>query len=240
MSLTVGRHYAHVLFRYAHAGASVVLVINSSLFNCRCALRLRVFTSVAGFCRVRLPFLEAAMNNAVVIVLAVALIAAIGLAVWMYMQKRRTDTLRSDFGPEYERAVHEHHDQREAERELEQRRERVSQLHIQPLPAAERDRFAEQWRSVQAQFVDDPNDATTEADYLVGEVMRARGYPVGDFEQRAADVSVHHPRVVEHYRAAHAIAIRNQRDGAETEDLRQAMVHFRALFEDLLEVEAPT
>jgi hypothetical protein len=180
------------------------------------------------------------MNNAVIIVLAVALIVAIGVAVWMYMQKRRTDTLRSDFGPEYERAVHEHRDQRAAEHELEQRRERFYQLNIQSLPAAERDRFAEQWRSVQAQFVDDPNGATTEADHLVGEVMQARGYPVGDFEQRAADVSVHHPRVVEHDRAAHAIAIRNRRGSADTEDLRQAMVHYRALFEDLLEVEAPT
>lgn len=180
------------------------------------------------------------MDNAVIVVLAVALIAAIGVAVWMYMQKRRTETLRSDFGPEYDRAVHDHRDQREAERELEQRRERVEHLHIQPLPAAERDRFAERWRSVQAQFVDDPNGATSEADHLVGEVMQARGYPVGDFEQRAADVSVNHPHVVEHYRAAHAIALRSRRGSADTEDLRQAMVHYRALFEDLLEVETPT
>src|SRR5881394_3593821 len=179
------------------------------------------------------------MNNAVVIVLAVALIAAIGVAVWMYMQKRRTDTLRSDFGPEYERTVHEHHDQREAERELEQRRERVEQFHIQPLPAAERDRFAEQWRSVQAQFVDDPNGATTEADQLVGEVMQARGYPVGDFERRAADVSVHHPHVVTNYRAAHDIAARNKSGKATTEDLRQAMMHYRSLFEELLETAQP-
>jgi len=180
------------------------------------------------------------MNNPVLVVLVIALIVVIGVAIWLYMQKRRTETLRSDFGPEYDRAVHEHHDRRAAERELEERRERVEQLHIQPLPAAERDRFAERWRSVQAQFVDDPNDATTEVDHLVGEVMQARGYPVGDFEQRAADVSVNHPRVVEHYRAAHAIALRNQRDGAETEDLRQAMVHYRALFEDLLEADAPS
>src|SRR5205823_882293 len=180
-----------------------------------------------------------AMNNPVVIVLAIALIVVIGVAIWLYMQKRRTETLRSDFGPEYDRAVHEHRDQREAERELEQRRERVERLNIQPLPAAERDRFAERWQAVQAQFVDDPNGATREADDLVGRVMETRGYPVGDFEQRAADVSVHHPRVVEHYRAAHVIALRNERGGAETEDLRQAMVHFRALFEDLLEVETP-
>jgi len=179
------------------------------------------------------------MNNAVVIVLAVALIAAIGVAVWLYMQKRRTETLRSDFGPEYDRALHEHRDQREAERELEHRRERVEHLNIQPLPAAERDRFADQWQSVQAQFVDDPNGATRAADELVGRVMETRGYPVGDFEQRAADVSVNHPRVVEHYRAAHAIALRDARGGVETEDLRQAMVHYRALFEDLLEGETP-
>jgi hypothetical protein len=180
------------------------------------------------------------MNNAVIIVLVVALIIVIGVAIWMYLQKRRTDTLRSDFGPEYDRALHEHHDQREAERELEQRRERVAALHIQPLPAAERDRFAEEWRSVQAQFVDDPNGATEAADELVGRVMETRGYPVGDFEQRAADVSVDHPDVIENYRAAHAIAVRNKRQGVDTEDLRQAMKHYRALFEDLLEVEAPS
>jgi FtsZ-interacting cell division protein ZipA len=183
------------------------------------------------------------MNNAVVIVLIVALVAAIGVAVWLYMQRRRSETLRSDFGPEYDRALHDHPNQRAAEHELEQRRERVEHLNIQPLPAAERDRFAERWQSVQAQFVDDPNGATREADHLVGEVMQTRGYPVGDFEQRAADVSVNHPRVVEHYRAAHAIALRNERnnvEGVDTEELRQALVHYRALFEDLLEDDTPT
>jgi len=177
------------------------------------------------------------MTNPVVIVLAIALVAAIGAAIWFYMQKRRTETLRTDFGPEYDRAVDEHHDRNRAERELEARRERVDALHIHALPATERDRFAERWQSVQAQFVDDPTGAITEADHLVGEVMQARGYPVGDFEQRAADVSVHHAHVVENYRAAHAIAQRNRRGGGDTEELRQAMVHYRALFSDLLEVE---
>jgi hypothetical protein len=177
------------------------------------------------------------MNNPVVIVLAVLLVVAIGAAVWMYMQKRKTETLRESFGPEYDRAVHEHHDQSRAERELEARRERVEALHIHALPAAERDRFAERWQSVQAQFVDDPVNSITEADHLVGEVMQARGYPVGDFEQRAADVSVNHPNVVENYRAAHAIAQRNRRGSSDTEELRQAMVHYRSLFTDLLEVE---
>ena len=142
------------------------------------------------------------MDTPVVIVLAVAVLAVIGVAAWLYLQKRRSDGLRTSFGPEYDRARAEHPDQRSAERALEERKERVEQLHIRSLSSDERDRFAERWRSAQAQFVDDPGGATREADALVGEIMQARGYPVGDFEQRAADVSVDHPRVVEHYRAA--------------------------------------
>jgi hypothetical protein len=180
------------------------------------------------------------MENPVVIVLAIALVAVLAVAVWLYMRKRRTAELRSTFGPEYDRALGEHRDQRRAEQALEERKERVEHLHIRPLDPAERDRFVEHWRSAQAQFVDDPVGATRVADALVGEVMQARGYPVGDFEQRAADISVDHPRVVEHYRTAHAIALRNDRGDADTEALRQALVRYRALFDDLLEVEAPT
>jgi hypothetical protein len=179
------------------------------------------------------------MDNPLVIVLVIALVAAIGAAIWFYMRNRRSAALQDRFGPEYDRALAEHRDQRQAERELEERAERVERLQIRPLARDERDRFAERWQSVQAQFVDDPTGATGEADQLVGEVMATRGYAVGDFEQRAADVSVNHPRVVEHYRAAHIIALRNARGDADTEQLRQALVHFRALFEDLLEVEAP-
>jgi hypothetical protein len=180
------------------------------------------------------------MDNPLMIVLVIALIAVIAVAAWLYMQKRRTEELRTSFGPEYDRAVQEHEDKGKAERLLEERKERVEQLHIRPLSAEARERFDERWHSVQAQFVDDPEGATREADHLVGEVMQARGYPVGDFEQRAADVSVNHPRVVEHYRAAHTIAVRHEHGEADTEGLRQAMVHYRALFEDLLEVDAPT
>ena len=179
------------------------------------------------------------MDNPVVIVLVIALVAAIGAAVWLYMRNRQTAALQNRFGPEYDRALAEHRDQVQAERELKERQDRVEHLNIRPLENEERDRYAERWRTVQARFVDDPNGATDDADELVGEVMATRGYPVGDFEQRAADVSVHHPRVVEHYRAAHAIAVRNSRGDADTEQLRQALVHYRALFEDLLEVEAP-
>jgi hypothetical protein len=179
------------------------------------------------------------MDNPVVILLVIALVAAIGAAVWLYMRNRQTAALQGRFGPEYDRALSEHHDQREAERELRQREDRVDHLNIRPLEREERTRFAERWKAVQAQFVDDPAAATDDADELVGEVMATRGYPVGDFEQRAADVSVHYPRVVEHYRAGHEIALRNASGNADTEQLRQALVHFRALFEDLLEVEAP-
>jgi len=179
------------------------------------------------------------MDNPLVIVLLVALVAAIGAAAWLYMRSRRTEHLQERFGPEYERTLAEHRDQREAERDLEQRAERVEHLNIRPLTSAECDRYAGLWQSTQARFVDDPGGATDEADQLVGEVMATRGYPVGDFEQRAADVSVQHPRVVEHYRAAHTIAVRNARGDADTEQLRQALVHYRDLFEDLLETETP-
>ena len=182
------------------------------------------------------------MDTPVVIVLAVAALALIGVAVWLYLQKRRSDGLRSSFGSEYDRAREEHPDQRSAERALEARQERVEQLQIHALSPDERDQFAERWRSAQAQFVDDPAGATRVADALIAEIMQARGYPVGDFDQRAADVSVDHPRVVEQYRAAHAIALRTDRgqaDTGDTEELRQAFVHYRALFDDLLEVEAP-
>ena len=180
------------------------------------------------------------MNDPVVMALVVALIVAIGVAIWLYTQKRKTEELRGRFGPEYDRTVQETGDRQAAERALWERTERVEQLHIRPLEPSERDAFANRWRSAQAQFVDDPKGAISQADRLVAEVMQARGYPVGEFEQRAADISVDHPRVVEHYRAAHEIAQRSERGDAATEDLRQAMVHYRALFEDLLETGATT
>jgi hypothetical protein len=182
------------------------------------------------------------MDTRVIIVLVVAVIALIGVAAWFYLRQRRTAGLRESFGTEYDRARQEHPDQRSAERSLEERKERVEQLHIRALSQDAHDQFAERWRSSQAQFVDDPAGATRVADALVAEIMQARGYPVGDFEQRAADASVDHPGVVEHYRAAHAIALRTDRgqaDSGDTEDLRQAFVHYRALFDDLLEVETP-
>jgi hypothetical protein len=174
------------------------------------------------------------MQTTIVVVLVLVLIAAV-VAIWVYNQRRKSQQLRERFGPEYEHAVQEHGEREGAERELAARAERVEQLHIRPLPPDESARYGEAWRGVQARFVDEPNVAIAEADRLVAEVMQARGYPMGEFEQRAADVSVNHPRVVENYRAAHAIAGRSERGEASTEDLRQAMVHYRALFAELIE-----
>jgi hypothetical protein len=176
------------------------------------------------------------MDNTLLIVLVLIVLAvAVGAVAWTTMQRRRTEELRERFGPEYDHAVQELGDQHQAEAELQARQKRVERLAIQPLEPAQRDRFIDAWRATQAQFVDEPTAAITEADRLVAEVMRARGYPVGDFEQRAADISVDHPDVLEHYRAAHTTALANQGGQADTEELRQAMVHYRALFEDLLE-----
>jgi hypothetical protein len=167
---------------------------------------------------------------AVVVILVVA-------AAFVYSQRQKTGQLRSQFGPEYDRSVREMGDRRRAEAELQKREERLAHLDIRPLAPEERTRFGDSWRSVQAHFVDDPPRAIAEADRLVTEVMRVRGYPVADFEQRAADISVDHPAVVQNYRAADAIARRSDQGEATTEELRQAMVHYRALFEDLLETE---
>ncbi|HEU5326834.1 MAG: hypothetical protein ACTHMJ_19225 [Thermomicrobiales bacterium] len=167
-------------------------------------------------------------------ILLILVIVLLVIIAWLVVTRRRSEQLRAGFGPEYQRAVAERGDRRHAESELAARQERVEALHIRPLPPADRERFATDWHTAQAHFVDDPGSAIQDADHLVAEVMQARGYPVGKFEQRAADISVDHPDVVEHYRAAHQIAETNGRGEANTEDLRQAMVHYRALFEELL------
>ncbi len=167
-----------------------------------------------------------------IIVVALIIIAAI---VWSVLATRRRSRLQEQFGPEYDHVREETGSERRAADVLEDRQRRVEDLDIRSLTPDEAERFGARWRDVQAKFVDNPHLATGEADELVKELMRARGYPVADFEQRAADISVHHPKVVEHYRAAHEIADRSYRGEAGTEDLRQALIHYRALFEDLLE-----
>ena len=174
------------------------------------------------------------MNSGTWLVLALAVVLLIALGIWMFVERRRRVSLRRRYGREYDRAVSERGGRRQAEQELRRREKRVESLQIRELAHEDKERFAGQWRAVQARFVDEPPSAIREADRLVAELMQVRGYPVGDFEQRAADISVHHPRVVENYRAAHEVAISESRGQANTEDLRRAMVHYRALFEELL------
>jgi hypothetical protein len=192
----------------------------------------------------KLDFLEDSMNLNLMdpkfIMLAGVVILVIAVLAWMYMRKRRGTTadLRQRFGPEYERAVLEHGSERKAEAKLEDRETRVEKFKIRDLNPMEHERFLNRWGSVQSRFVDSPKGAVTEADDLVSSVMDTRGYPVADFNQRAADISVDHPRVVENYRSAHEIALRVGKDGATTEDLRTAMIHYRSLFEELVRVPA--
>jgi hypothetical protein len=170
-----------------------------------------------------------------IVIAIVVVVAAVAAAVAAWRARTRTTRLHQQFGPEYDRTVGVRDDRKEAEAELQQRLERRSKLQIRPLAPAARDRYLNDWRTMQAQFVDAPEAAVSGADALIVAVMRERGYPVDEFEQRAADVSVDHPLVVENYRAAHAIAERSARNEATTEDLRQAMQSYRALFDDLLE-----
>ena len=173
-----------------------------------------------------------------VIALAVAVILIIAVLVLLSMRKRRSTTadLRKKFGPEYDRAVRVHGTERKAEAKLEDREKRVEKLNLRDLDPMERERFTKQWESVQSRFVDSPKGAVAEADDLVSSLMKVRGYPVSDFDQRAADISVDHPRVVENYRSAHEIALRVGKDGSTTEELRTAMIHYRSLFEELARV----
>jgi hypothetical protein len=168
------------------------------------------------------------------IIIAVAAVVVVAFVVIGASRSRRTRRLQEGFGPEYDRTVETAGDRKAAERELEERRERREQLEIRELSPAARERYAESWRTVQTRFVDDPGGAVREADRLVQSVMRERGYPTDDFEQRAADISVDHPHVVEHYRAAHGTWSANERGQASTEDLRQSLVHYRSLFDELL------
>jgi len=163
----------------------------------------------------------------------------IAVGVLIFLGRRRSAALRQKFGSEYRRAVGEFGDERKAEAELAAREKRVRGLNIRALTPEEQTRFTESWKKAQARFVDEPSQAAAEADILVKKLMQTRGYPVSDFEQRAADVSVDHPEVVSNYRAARDIALRNNAGKATTEDIRQAMVHYRSLFEELLETAQP-
>ncbi len=172
------------------------------------------------------------------VLIVIGAVVVVATVAWQAMSKRRTAHLRGRFGPEYDRVADDAESRRDAERELRAREQRRERLDIRPLPAESRERYVATWQSVQAQFVDDPRGATWAADGLIRSVMEERGYPMTDFDQRAADISVDHPTVVENYREGHRLA--QSSDGAEgaTEDLRQAMRHYRALFEELVEAGA--
>ena len=175
-----------------------------------------------------------AITIAIVAFFAIAIIVAVATSIWLYTSKRRTKELRSKFGPEYRRMAVAEGDAAKAEQLLTEREKRVKKLDIQPLTDHQRNGFADEWEHTQAQFVDDPTAAVTRADLLVQEVMNVRGYPVADFDQRVADVSVDHPAVAQNYRLAHEIAARHQQQDVSMEKLREAMLHYRALFADLL------
>jgi hypothetical protein len=164
----------------------------------------------------------------------VLLIIAIGVAVWALLERRRALRIRQKFGPEYERLANQL-SPHSAATVLEERERRVSRFRIRALREDERLHFAAEWRTIQEKFVDDPRSAVAGADNLIQEALKTRGYPMSEFEQRTADLSVEYPHVVENYRTAHRIAMQAERGAASTEDLRQAMQHYRALFEDVLQ-----
>jgi hypothetical protein len=179
------------------------------------------------------------MNSQIVILLVVIAAIVIAAVVFLAARKRRSQNLREQFGPEYDRVVRKEGDVHKGEQTLEFRQKHRKTLEIRPLSPTDQTRFSTRWSEVQSQFVDDPSGAVALADGLIIEVMQARGYPTTDFTQQAADISVDHPVVVENYRAAHEIAERRVRGQASTEDLRRAMVHYRALFTELLEEKQP-
>jgi len=178
-------------------------------------------------------------TNAQLICAAVVLIFLVAVAVVGFVHRRRirTRALRNRFGSEYDRAVLEHGSPRKAEAKLADRETRVDALKIRELGATERERFIAEWQTVQSRFVDHPKAAVTEADDLIAALLEARGYPKSNFEQRAADISVTYPRVMENYRVAHAIAVRTGRADASTEELRTAMIQYRAIFDELVQAQ---
>ena len=175
------------------------------------------------------------MSTSVIVLVVVLAVIGVALIAFAFSRVRQSRRLRERFGPEYRRAVEETGSRVRAEQRLAKLEQRVERFHIQPLSASARKQYVESWRVIQARFVDAPENALADADQLIRDVMSSRGYPVADFERQAADLSVNHPHVVEHYRAGHEIAVRHAKGHASTEDLRQAMIHYRKLFADLVE-----
>ena len=176
------------------------------------------------------------MNTTYVTIIAVVLALVIVGAILapIFARRKRSERLHDQFGSEYDLAVQAQGDEKKAQLELQERQKHVDTLDIRPLSVAERERYLADWAAVQSKFVDEPGQAIVDADRLIMEVMQLRAYPVSDFEQRAADISVNYPALVSNYRAARVIALKNEQHQADTEELRQAMIYYRSLFEELL------
>ena len=174
-----------------------------------------------------------------IILAAAVALGLVAIGAWLYTRRKQSHRLQEHFGPEYDRTVDELGSRTKGESDLKAREKRVERLDILPLAPPEAARFSEAWQALQGRFVDNPKGVVVQAEQLVRELMEKRGYPMGDFERRAGDISVDHPDVVANYRSAQAIAVRDQRGSADTEELRKAVVHYRALFDELLEVREP-
>ena len=179
------------------------------------------------------------MNTTYFIIAVVLVLMIMGAILGLiFARRKRSERFHDQFGPEYDRTVQTMGDEKKAQTELDERRKHVEALDIRPLTVSERERYLADWAAVQSKFVDEPGQAIGDADRLIIEVMQIRAYPVSDFEQRAADISVNYPALVSNYRAAREIAIKNEQHQANTEELRQAMIYYRSLFEELLGTEA--
>ena len=179
------------------------------------------------------------MNTTYIIIAVVLVLVIVGLILGpIFARRKRSEHFKDEFGDEYDRAVQTLGNEKEAQTELDERRKHVETLNIRPLSLKERERYLANWTAVQSKFVDEPGQAVGDADRLIMEVMHLRAYPISDFEQRAADVSVSYPDLVSNYRAAREIALKNEQEQADTEELRQAMIYYRSLFEELLETDA--
>jgi Na+-transporting NADH:ubiquinone oxidoreductase subunit NqrC len=178
--------------------------------------------------------------NTTYLIIAVVLVLVVIIGVILapiFARRKRSQRFQNKFGPEYDRTVQTAGNEKKAQAELNERQKHVDMLNIRPLSISERERYQAEWTAIQAKFVDQPGQATVEADHLIMEVMKVRAYPVSDFEQRAADISVNYPALVSNYRAAREIAIKNEQRSANTEELRQAMIYYRSLFDELLKAE---
>lgn len=169
------------------------------------------------------------------VIIGIAVLIALAAIGWVFYRRKRREALRARFGPEYSHAVRQYGDESKAEAALAARERRMEKIEIRPLAREDYDHFITEWEEIQRSFVDNPEQSIERADTLVCDVMRARGYPMSGFEHRTEDISVDHPRVVQNFRAAHAIAERHQQGQADTEDLRKALVYYRDLFDELLE-----